>query len=390
MLFLIKIGEISLKGGNRSYFEKRLSQNIKRRLKEFQPTITVQRGRFLLEIADTHSQHAEAVLATTFGVVAFSRAISVDKNRESIRTATIGLVEEFLAKHGAGTFKIAARRSDKSYPMSSYEIASDLGSKVCERFPAMKVDVHSPDLLLSVEVRNKAFCYGNDEKGPGGLPVGVAGKGILLLSGGIDSPVACYLMAKRGLALDAVYFHTYPYTPDDALEKVKTLARILSTRCGGINLFAVPFTDVALHIRKSAPMAETTLLMRACMMAVASRIAKSRYALCLVTGESLGQVASQTAQSMRFTQSTSPLPVFRPLIGYDKEEIISIARDIGTYETSVLPYEDCCTVFSPKKPLIRPDQTRMTESYENMEIDEYLSQACALAEKSWFPPGVSL
>jgi len=386
MLFLLKIGEISLKGGNRGYFEKKLSQNIKRRLKDARPQITITRGRFLIEIDDQAGQQAEKVLSTTFGVVGFSKTKACGKNIDEIRQEAFRLVEEFLVDRSTGSFKVAARRSDKSFPHSSYEIASILGDDIRGRFPGMSVDVRSPDLLISVEIREKAYVYGNGERGPGGLPVGVAGKGILLLSGGIDSPVAAYLMAKRGLAIDAVYYHTYPYTSDEALEKVKTLASKLSAPCSGINLFIVPFTDVALKLRQNAPLEETTLLMRASMMDVASRLAGQRNALCLVTGESLSQVASQTAQSMRFTEDPSDLPVFRPLIGMDKEEIIEIARRIDTFETSILPYEDCCTVFSPDKPLIRPDFDRMRVSYDGLELDELLEESLQKRDKVWFPP----
>jgi thiamine biosynthesis protein ThiI len=225
-------------------------------------------------------------------------------------------------------------------------------------------------------------------RGPGGLPVGVAGKGILLLSGGIDSPVSGYLMAKRGLAIDAVYYHTYPYSPDETLEKVKTIVEKLAGPCCGINLYVVPFTDVALKIRNDAPSEQTTLLMRAGMMDVASRIAVRQKALCLVTGESLSQVASQTAQSMRFTGSTSRLPVFRPLIALDKEEIVAIAQRIGTFETSILPFDDCCTIFSPDKPLIRPHFQRMQESYEGLDLERLLVESIGKIEKFWYPPGI--
>ena len=387
MLFLIKIGEISLKGGNRGYFEKKLSQNIKRRLKDEHPRITISRGRFLVEIGDDAEEKTEKVLSTTFGIVGFSKAYSCKKEMDDIRQTAFRQIEHFFTDGKTGSFKIAARRSDKSFARSSYEIASELGDDIRGNYPGITVDVHTPDLLLNIEIRDKAYVYGNGLKGPGGLPVGVAGKGMLLLSGGIDSPVAAYLMAKRGLAIDAVYFHTYPYTSDEALEKVKTLVTKLSGACSGINLYVVPFTEVALKLRQNAPLEETTLLMRASMMDVASRIAGERNALCLVTGESLSQVASQTVQSMRFTESTTTLPVFRPLIGLDKEEIINIARTIDTFETSILPFDDCCTVFSPDKPLIRPVFDRMRVSYEGLKLDELLEDSIEKLEKIWFSPG---
>ncbi|MBT3276312.1 MAG: tRNA 4-thiouridine(8) synthase ThiI [Spirochaetales bacterium] len=386
MLFLIKIGEISLKGGNRGYFEKKLVQNIKRRLKPWNPKMTVRRNRFYLDIDETHRSIAESVLSTTFGIVGFSPTDTREKTYEDIRHAALEQTAAFTKHNDAGTFKIEARRSDKSFHMDSYGIATRLGDDIRASHPELSVDVRNPDLKIRVEVREKAYIYSDNISGPGGLPVGVAGKGILLLSGGIDSPVAAYLMAKRGLTQDAAYFHTYPYTSDEALEKVKELSRILSYRCGGINLFTIPFTDAALRIRQRAPLEETTLLMRACMMKTASDLAGRGKALCLITGEALSQVASQTAQSMRFTESTSDLPTFRPLIGMDKEEIIKIAKKIGTYDTSVLPFEDCCTVFSPDKPLIKPDFERMSASFKNLEIDDLLETAVETAERTWFPP----
>ncbi len=387
MLFLLKIGgEISLKGGNRGFFEKKLTQNIRRRLKNDHPRIKVTRARLLLEIDEQAESTVEQVLSTTFGIAGFSQAFICDKNLALILSGVCRQVEEFLKEKNSGTFKIAARRYDKSFAYTSYEIAKELGNEIRIRYPVMTVDVHTPDLLLNIEIKEKAYIYGNVTKGPGGMPVGIAGKGMLLLSGGIDSPVSAFLMAKRGLAIDAVYFHTYPYTSDEALEKVKTLVGKLAGPCSGINLFTVPFTDVALKIRETAPIEEMTLLMRASMMDAASRIAGRRDALCLVTGESLSQVASQTAQSIRFTESTSDLPVFRPLIGLDKEEIITIARRIDTYETSILPFEDCCTVFSPDRPLIRPNFERMRKSYERLRIDVLLEEAIEKLTKHWYPP----
>ena len=386
MLFLIKVGEISLKGGNRGYFEDRLTRNIKRRLKGLRPKVSLTKGRVLLEIGDGAEGVCREVLSTTFGIVGFAPAAIAEKQIDDIREAAFREVKCFLENQKEGTFKIAARRSDKSFPFNSYEIAKAIGDDIRAGFPQMTVDVRNPDLLLNVEIRDYAYIYGNSANGPGGLPVGVAGRGVLLLSGGIDSPVSAYLMAKRGLALDAVYFHTYPFTPDETLEKVKTLVEKLSGPCCGLNLWVVPFTEIALKIRRNALPAQTTLLMRAAMMDAASRIADRRNALCLVTGESLSQVASQTVQSMRFTESTAQLPVFRPLIGLDKEEIVAIAKQIDTFETSILPFEDCCTLFSPDKPLIRPDFTLMQSSYKELNLNELLTDSIANMEKLWFPP----
>ncbi|MBN1685928.1 MAG: tRNA 4-thiouridine(8) synthase ThiI [Spirochaetales bacterium] len=386
MFFLIRVGEISLKGGNRGYFEDKLVRNIKRRLRPFKPKLTLSKGRVLLEIQDAAENASMGVLSTTFGIVGYAKATVAEKRIDDVRTAVFHEVECFLETRGQGTFKIAARRSDKSFPLTSHEIAEAIGDDIRARFPEMTVDVHHPDLVVHVEIRDRAYVYGNGAGGPGGLPVGVAGRGILLLSGGIDSPVSGYLMAKRGLAIEAVYFHTYPYTAEEALGKVKTLVEKLSGPCCGLNLYVVHFTEVALAIRRGAPRPQTTLLMRAAMMDCASRIGGLRGALCLVTGESLSQVASQTAQSMRFTGSTSRLPVFRPLIALDKEEIVTTAKKIGTYETSILPFEDCCTVFSPEKPLIRPDFALMQHSYAGLGLDGPVSASIAGMERFWYPP----
>ncbi len=386
MLYLIRVGEISLKGGNRKYFEKRLVQNLKRRLWGLYPRLEVTAGRFLLEVPDSAEATAKEVLSTTFGIVGFAKTIPTDKNIEKIRDTSFRVVDEFLAGREDCTFKIVARRSDKSFDHNSYELASAIGDAVRSRFSNTGVDVQHPDLTLNIEIRERAYVYGNGHRGPGGLPVGVAGRGMLLLSGGIDSPVSAYLMAKRGLAIDAVYFHTYPYTPEEAFQKVKTITETLAPACSGINLYAAPFTDVALKIRKDAPSGQTTLLMRAAMMDAASRIAGRLNALCLVTGESLSQVASQTAQSMHYTESTAKLPVFRPLIALDKEEIINIARRIGTYETSILPYDDCCTVFSPANPIIRPNFELMSNSYKDLDLNSLLTASIESMEKLWYPP----
>lgn len=386
MLFLIKLGEIALKRGNRGYFEKKLMQNIKRRLRGDTRRGEMQKGRFYVEVSEDAVVRADAVLSSTFGVVAFAPTIAVGKTYEKIKTAALQVCGDFLAQAGSKTFKVAARRSDKSFAMDSYQIAQKLGDDIRYTHPRLSVDVHSPDLTVHVEVRDRVYIYGNEKRGLGGLPVGTAEKGVLLLSGGIDSPVAAFLMARRGLRQDAVYFHTYPFTSQEAEEKAEAIAGILAPSFNGINLFSVPFTDIASRIREKAPPAEMTLLMRACMMSTAAKIAERQEALCLVTGESLSQVASQTVQSMRFTGGRAELPVFRPLVGMGKEEIINLARRIGTYETSILPFEDCCTVFAPKKPLIRPDLERMNRSYHRLEIGASVDAAVEQSKRTWFGP----
>lgn len=376
MFYLIKMGELSLKGGNRRYFENRLARNLKQALAGTHPAINIRSNRMYLEIKDAFTDLSEEVLDATFGIAGYSRAISAEKLIDQIQEATFSVCSTYLQSNSEASFKISARRTDKSFPLSSYQIADRLGDAVRARFPQLSVDVHNPELTIYVEIREQAYIYGNSIRGLGGLPIGTAGKGLLLLSGGIDSPVAGYLMAKRGLYLNAVYYHTHPYTSEQALEKVKSIALHLSKYCLGIRLHVVSFTEVALQIRDRANTAEITLLMRACMVRAASRIAGKIGASCLITGESLSQVASQTVESISFTNSVSGYPIFRPLIGMDKEEIIKIAETIGTFKTSILPFDDCCTVFSPDHPLIRPNRKELTTNLDSLELEGLLEKAC--------------
>ena len=384
-LYLIKVGEIALKGENRSYFEAKLRQNIRRKLKGVGSlAITGGSGRFTLRAPRSADRAIREALSTTFGITSFSPTLRTAKEIDEIKMAALELTGAIEPELLAQSFKVDARRSDKSFPFRSYDLASLLGRHLLDRFPTLSVDVHRPRWTLNVEIREKAFLYIDRREGPGGLPVGCAGRGMLLLSGGIDSPVAGYLMAKRGLHLDAVYFHTYPYTSPQAEDKVKSLARILAPYLGGINLLVVPFTECQMRIRERAPAEETTLLMRACMMKIAEMLAERRRAASLVTGEALSQVASQTPESIHFTGSVTSLPVFRPLIGFDKEEIIAVARRIGTFETSILPYDDCCALFAPKHPLIRPEFARMRDSFSRLAIEPLLAEAVGRAERSFF------
>ena len=384
-LFLIKVGEISLKGGNRPFFEKTLKKNIKRKLKGYKIQVTGKNGRFYLSAEDVDDKIIKKALGTTFGIVAFSKTLKLDRDINTIREASITLCNPIIQKQPNGTFKVNVRRPNKSFPLSSYETACHVADAILEEFPTTSVNVKKPDWALNIEIREKAYIYGPQFKGPGGLPVGSAGKGILLLSGGIDSPVAGYLMAKRGLKLDAVYFHAYPYTSDEARMKVEKLAEIISPYLCGINLFVIPFTDSQLRIKEKGRTEEVTLLMRACMVKIADKIIKERYGACLVTGESLSQVASQTMESIKYTGSVSDLPIFRPLIGLDKEEIITIAKRINTYETSILPFEDCCTIFSPEHPLVRPDTGKLKESFLKLDIEEHLNKAVEKADRVFKP-----
>ncbi len=383
-LYLIKEGEISLKGGNRSLFEKRLRHNIKDKLGEFNPIFSKQKGRIYLHLDENADEKKVfKALSTTFGITGFAKAYECKKDLdEIIRTAEKVLNENPFS--ATGTFKIDARREDKSFPMSSYDISVMLAKTVHEMFPDLSVDLKNPDNTLCIEVRQSVYIYTNDNKGPGGLPVQTAGRAMLLLSGGIDSPVAAIRAAKRGVKVDCIYFHAYPYTSDEALEKVKTLASIIAPYLGGTRLYVVPFTDGQLRIKKYSYPDETTLMFRASMMQTAERIAKSKKAIAIVTGEALSQVASQTLEAMNFTDSMTDLLVIRPLVGMDKEEIIKTAKEIGTYETSILPYEDCCVIFSPKHPITHPDKETSKKHYRALEMDEEIAKAIEKAEVFYF------
>ncbi len=381
-LYLIRLGEISLKGMNRNFFEKKLKNNIKLKIHPHRSLLTREKGRFYLYVDRSCPEETVIkTLRTTFGVVGFSKAIVCAKDWDAIVQSAKALIENEPFSDGKGTFKVECRRGDKSFFMNSYQIESELGGVVLDRYPDMKVKVKNPEKELRVEVRDKVYLYTSPVPGPGGLPVGTAGKGLLLLSGGIDSPVAFWRMAKRGLKQDCLYFHAYPYTSDMALQKVKDLARIVAPYNQGTNLVVVNFTECELWIKDHSKEEEHTLMMRACMMKVANMIAKARDCKVLVTGEALGQVASQTLESMCFTNSMSEIPVLRPLVAMDKEEIISTARQIGTYETSILPYDDCCVIFSPKHPLVRPEVDMEKKSFKEMNIDELLAKCVSEAEE---------
>ena len=385
-LYLIKYGELSLKGKNRGEFEARLREDIRSKLAAVPIRLRKEWGRLYLypptgQKLEESAREIENTLARTFGIVGFAKSLVVAQDIEEIKKASTLLAEELAASRGK-RFKIETRRSDKSFPHSSYEICCILGDHLRSRYPELQVDMNRPDWILQVEVRSRVYLYGPQIKAPGGLPSGVSGRGLLLLSGGIDSPVAGYLMAKRGLALDAVYFHTPPYTSEQAREKVQQLAGILSSYITGLSLWVVPFTAIQLKINGLARKEATTLLVRAAMMAIADRLAHLHDHDCLVTGESLGQVASQTVQSLHFTGSYTGLPLFRPLIGMDKEEIVRAAQDIGTYQTSILPYEDCCTLFAPQHPEVRPRVDRMVSAFRSLDLEDLLSTAVEESEVS--------
>jgi thiamine biosynthesis protein ThiI len=377
VMYLIRYGEVALKGKNRRFFLGKLTSNIAGQLGHVRAEITLKSGRVYLKADPQDSPAVEAVLSRTMGVVGFSRAVETDKDMERIEEAC-GRLAEGLKASGR-RFKIEARRTDKSFPLNSYGIACRLGDCLRARFPDLSVSLYDPDWILYVEIRDRAYLYGPGKRGPGGLPVGGSGKGLLLLSGGIDSPAAGYLMAKRGLRVDSVYFHTPPFTSDQALSKAQKLAEVIGAYQPVSYFTAVDFSPVQLRIKERAPEDTTTLMARACMVRIADLLAAGKRAACLITGESLGQVASQTVQSIAFTETGARLPVFRPLIGWDKEEIIALAKSIGTYEISILPYPDCCTLFAPARPITRPKMDEMEEVYGKLAIGELLENAARSA-----------
>jgi len=392
-IYLIRFGEIALKGDNRSFFEKMLKRNIRKNIDIKNARVFQRAGRFYIDTPEEHADAVEKALSHTFGIVGFSRARRVQKDIEVIERSSLKIINDMAESSRIHpdsdrptSFKIEARRTDKSFPLNSYQIACRIGDTLRSHFGFLTVDVHNPDFVLYIEIREEAFVYGGLNSGPGGLPTGTAGRGVLMLSGGIDSPVAGYMMAKRGLKLDFIYFHTYPYTSDEALDKVKKLSEILASYTCGANLFVIPFTDVQLRINELAKPEEITLLMRSAMVRIASIIARRQSAGCLITGEALSQVASQTVESITFTGSSSDLPIFRPLIGLDKEQIIRRARKIDTYETSILPYDDCCTIFSADHPLLHPDKGRMNTAWDMLNIGEVLNNAAASADRIYFHP----
>jgi tRNA uracil 4-sulfurtransferase len=379
-LYLLRLGELTLKGENRDRFEFKLKKDLKRRLEGIPNRVDMRDGRFFLWVGPDKAREAEYALSHLPGIAGFARALAVEKNMEAIQAAARALCAEGPIASGKQGFKAEARRADKSFPLNSHEICCEIGNCVLEAFPGSRVDVHSPEFVVNVEIRDRAYVYVDDVKAVRGLPIGSSGTGLLLLSGGIDSPVAGYLMGLRGLSLEAIHFHAYPFTSKEAQEKVEELAAIVARWVGPIRLHIVPFTEAQVRIKERARENETTLLMRAAMMAVADKVAKSRGANCLITGESLGQVASQTMESMRFTGSTTDLPVFRPLIGHDKLYTMDLARSIGTYSVSIKPFEDCCVLFSPKHPLLQPELLAEREAYRLLEIGPILDKAIAETE----------
>lgn len=365
-VLLVRYAEIHLKGLNRPYFERALVAEIEKALPQHHVRVVREQGRiFVWNVPADALYEAADRLTRVFGIHSVSPAFAMEKDFEAIVAAATALMRDTLADacKDTCTFKVVARRADKQFPMRSQEICAELGGRMLEAFPALSVDVHRPAIRLGAEIRQQqAFVYAKELMGLGGMPVGCNGHGMLLISGGIDSPVAGYMIAKRGVRLSAVHFYSYPYTSERARDKVVELLGIVARFTGPIRLFLVPFTDIQLAIYENCPDSETTILMRRQMMKIAEAFALREGAQCLITGEAIGQVASQTIESLTVTEDAVTLPVFRPLIGFDKEEIIERSKAIGTFETSIQPFEDCCTVFVPQHPVTKPKAERIRQS----------------------------
>ena len=383
--FLIKYAEIGVKGKNKHLFEEALAQQVKYALKRCEGEFKVTRteGRIYVHaLSDFDYEETVDNLKTVFGISGICPVVYVeDEGFEKLADAVVSYIDSvYQNKHI--TFKVQARRARKNYPMNSMEINRLLGEAVLEGFSEMKVDVHHPDVMIHVEIREKIYIYSIEIPGPGGMPVGSNGKAMLLLSGGIDSPVAGYMIAKRGVKIDAVYFHAPPYTSDRAKQKVIDLAKLVSRYAGPVYLHIINFTDIQLAIYEKCPHEELTIIMRRYMMRIAEHIARETDCLGLITGESIGQVASQTMASLAATNEVCTMPVYRPLIGFDKMEIVDIAEKIDSYETSILPYEDCCTIFVAKHPVTKPNLNIIKRHEQNLQegIEELVEKALATDE----------
>ena len=381
-IFLLKLGEVVLKGLNRRSFEDKLLSNVRRRLRgcgSFQVYLR-QSTIYVEPQGECDMEAAWEACRQVFGVVSIARAVSCEKTVEAITdTAEKYLASEFA---NAKSFKVESKRADKSYYLNSIQISQEVGGELAERFPSVAVDVHNPDLTVYVEIREKAaYVHAPAVPGAGGLPVGMGGRAVSLLSGGIDSPVSSWMMARRGVELEMVHFVSPPYTSQQAQDKVLELAHLLTGYCGRLVVHIVPFTKIQEEIRKNCPEEYFTLIMRRFMMRLAQAVARKIGAKALVTGESLGQVASQTMLALATTDDVCEMPVLRPLIGMDKVEIIRIARQIGTFDTSILPYEDCCTVFTPRHPCTRPKLEDVRAAEAALDVDALVNEA--FAQSSW-------
>ena len=383
--FLIKYAEIGTKGKNRFMFEDALIKQIRFALREVDGSfeVTKESGRiYVTAEGDYDYDDTIEALKRVFGIADICPMVQIDdRDYENLKKHVVEYMDKVYPDKNL-TFKVVARRGDKRYPVSSDQINRDMGEAILEAFPQMRVDVHNPDVLLRVEIRQKVNIFSLMIPGPGGMPVGTNGKAMLLISGGIDSPVAGYMIAKRGVKIDAVYFHAPPYTSDRAKQKVVDLAKLVARYSGPMDLHVVNFTDIQLYIYEKCPHEELTIIMRRYMMRIAQAIAEKNGAIGLITGESIGQVASQTLQSLAATNEVCTMPVYRPVIGFDKQEIVDVSEKIGTYETSIQPFEDCCTIFVAKHPVTKPNINVIRNSERHLEekIDELVKTALETTE----------
>ena len=383
--FLLKYGEIGIKGKNRYLFEDALVRQVRYALKDVDGTFHVHKSQARIYVdceGDYDYEDTVEHLTRVFGLVGICPVVRMeDKGFDELKKDVVAYMDEMYPDKNL-SFKVESRRARKSYPKTSMEINCDLGEAILEAFPQTHVDVHHPDVMLNVEVRNEIYVYSQIIPGAGGMPVGTNGKAMLLLSGGIDSPVAGYMISKRGVGIEATYFHAPPYTSERAKQKVVDLAKIVTRYSGPIKLHVVNFTDIQLYIYDQCPHDELTIIMRRYMMRIAEHFAKEDGCLGLITGESIGQVASQTMQSLAATNDVCTMPVYRPVIGFDKQDIVDISEKIGTYETSIQPFEDCCTIFVAKHPVTKPniDVIRRSEEHLNEKIDALMQEAIDTVE----------
>lgn len=383
-IFIVRCGEVALKGMNKPYFERMLAERIRKLLKRKFDNFEVKRQEGLIFVRADKAYEKEEIIkeiSKVFGVASISPAVEAESNLDAIGEAAVAYMQEIIEQKGIRTFKVKAKRADKGFPVKSPEIGRIIGAKILIGCKVLKVDVNEPECLLFVDVRqDRSYIYQDKIAGFGGLPLGTNGKGMSLLSGGIDSPVATWMMAKRGMLIEAIHFHSYPYTSQRAQEKVEDLARIVATYCGRFKMHVVNLLPIQEQIVQNCPEEETTILVRRFMMRIAEQVAKETGCGMLITGENLGQVASQTAEALTVTDASVQMPVMRPLIAMDKVDIMDKAREIGTYETSIQPYEDCCTVFLPKHPATKPKLDRILQSESKLDCEKLIADAVAAKE----------
>ncbi len=388
-ILIVRAGEVALKGMNKPYFERMLVDRIKANLKKISEVgkdkdIDIYRHEGLIYVKADKALDIDEIIHETvkvFGVASVSKAVEAESDLDAIGAEAVRYMKALIEERGVKTFKVEAKRADKNFPVKSPEIGRIIGAKVLVGCKVLKVDVHDPDVLLKVDVRHDvSYIYDSKVNGLGGLPLGTNGKGMTLLSGGIDSPVATWMMAKRGMMIEAVHYHSYPYTSERAREKVIELAQIVSQYTGRFKMHVINLLPIQEEIVKNCPEEETTIHVRRFMMRIAEKLAQEAGCQALITGEDLGQVASQTAEALVVTDSVVSMPVFRPLIGMDKIEIMDRAQDIGTYEKSIEPYEDCCTVFLPKHPATKPRLEKILESESRLDVEALVNNAIASQE----------